>query len=229
VRAGSSARGSGSGARSWTGLLRRAALRHGGMGRLQAVERALRRLALRTVRRKLHDGPPRFGGASEILLAARSDDPEVQQRLRVAGIELQGLRKLLEGFVRLVGVVVAHSEIGAHVRIVRSELHRFAVPLDRFVVSLGVEIQVPELGARLRVRWLAFGYRLECRHLRLVQYSGTAARRPVTRLWRRRLRRRGGLRARGRLLSLLSADHPSGNQTEENAGDAERNRLGFHG
>src|SRR5205814_9286033 len=61
--------------------------RHPGMGGLQAVERAFGRLRFGRARRELDDLLPRLGRALQILLAERSDDSDVEQRLHVLGIE----------------------------------------------------------------------------------------------------------------------------------------------
>ena len=63
--------------------------------RLQAVERALRGLPFRAVGRELDHLLPGLGRAVEILLAERLHDADVQQRLRVLGIELERAVELL--------------------------------------------------------------------------------------------------------------------------------------
>ena len=73
-----------------------------GVRRLQAVERALRRLPFGAVRRDRHHLLPRRVGAVEILLAERLHDADVQQRLGVLRIELERLVELRERLVRLV-------------------------------------------------------------------------------------------------------------------------------
>ena len=55
---------------------------------LETVERPLRRLPFRAVRRQLDDLLPRGLGARQILLAERTHDTDVQQCLRVFGIDL---------------------------------------------------------------------------------------------------------------------------------------------
>src|SRR4029453_5003418 len=129
----------------------------GRMRRLQTVESPLRGLAPRAVGPHPDHLLPRLRGAVEILLAECADDADVQQRLRVLGIELERLLELGQGFGGLVGVVVADTGIGAHVDVLRIALERFRVPRDRVFVSLGVEIEIAELRTGLCVRRLALG------------------------------------------------------------------------
>src|SRR5206468_7644784 len=72
-----------------------------GVGRLQAVERASRRLRFRRTRRDPDHILPRFRRPLQILLAERLDDAEVEQRFRVLRVKFQRGRKLRQRLVRL--------------------------------------------------------------------------------------------------------------------------------
>ena len=126
-------------------------------------------------------------------------------------------------------VVVADAEVGADVRRrSATSFDRVVVPLDRVVVALGVEVEVAELDARRGVRWLALGDRLERVHLRLVEDGGTrragCRRRRRGRLLLHR-RRRNGWRAPACCDPMIQPAM----QPEHDSGDAERDRVRFHG
>src|SRR6266851_7473475 len=160
--------------------LARAGWRAGRVRRLHAVKRTFGGLSLGSVGRERDDLPPRLGGAVEVLLAECLHDADVQQRLGVLRIDLEGTLELLERLVGLVRIVVADPEVGAHVDVVRRQPQRVAVPL-------GIEVEVAELRARRGVGRLTLGDRLERVHLRVVEHRGARGGRSAA---RRRARRR---------------------------------------
>src|SRR5438445_3413575 len=193
------------------------------MGRTQTVERTLGGMPFMTVGRDRYHLLPRLLGAFQIVLAESLHNAEIQNRLDVLRVELQRSLELGQRLVRLVRVIVRHTEVRAGVDVLRRELQRFRVPGDRLVVPLCVEVQVAELHARSGVGRLTFGHRLECPDLRLVQDRG---RRGGCLLGLARRLGRPGRRAQCR---LLASDDPSGDQSEQQTSDAERDRLWLHG
>ena len=87
-----------------------------GMRRPDAFEALFRARRFLAVRRHLDHALPRLRGAFEILLAPGADDADVEQRLRMCGIDRQRPLELLQRAVRLIGVVVGDPEVGADVR-----------------------------------------------------------------------------------------------------------------
>ena len=137
-----------------------------------AFEPLLRARRFLAVRRDLDDALPRLRGAFEILLAPGADDADVQQRLRVLGIDRQRLLELLQRAVGLIGVVVGDPEVGADVDVLRIDLERRLIPAGGFVEALAVEVQVAELRPRRGVRGPLVGLRLELRDPVLVEGRG---------------------------------------------------------
>jgi hypothetical protein len=74
------------------------------MGRPQAIDCALRRLAFGSIRRDLEHLLPRLFSAGQFLLPERPDEAKVQPRLRVFRIDLRRTLQLLRRAIGLVRV-----------------------------------------------------------------------------------------------------------------------------
>ena len=190
---------------------------------LQAVERALGRLAFGL------SGAIAMTCCQACIAPSRSclpnafTMPMLSSVFACFGSSFSEWSNCVERLVRLIRVVVADAEIGAHVDIVRRQLQRVAVPLDRVVVALGVEVQVAELDARLRVRRLALGHGLERGDLRLVENAARVRRGRRPRAAGTAPRRRAAAGAAA-VACCVPMTQPA-IRPNSDAGDAERDRV----
>ena len=106
---------------------------------------------LRTVGDKSNHFFPGLDGSVEILGAERPHDAKAQNRLRMRRINFKRTGELGECTVRVVELVIRHSEVGANLNLFRIQSNNRLIPGHRFFEPTGVEIEIAEIDTHLNI------------------------------------------------------------------------------